>query len=128
MEDSLAKEHHLEAIKKRSKESFQSFKGRKHTPESIKKQIDTRKKHYAEDSSFRERCNKGAINKRKPIYEIDAEGNILNEFESLTAALLYKHHFRLTDVGFLTKAADKFNKNGTRKRYLNSYWSMKNKV
>lgn len=128
MDDPIARQHHQEAMNKVPRERFQTFKGRTHTKESIEKQIASYKLRYNEDVEFRERCNRGSKLRREPIYEIDADGNIIQEFESLKAALQFKNHFRLTDAGMLKQAADKFNKNGTRRKYLGSYWSTKNKV
>ena len=128
MSDPLARQHHQEAMRKRAKETFQSFKGRTHTKESIQKQVNTYKLKYHNDEEFRNRCTRGAICQRQPIYEIDANGNIIAEFESLAAALLSKGHTNLNDVGHLKRVADKFNKNGTRSRFVGSYWSLKNKM
>lgn len=125
MDDPIAKQHHKEAMKNRSKESFQSFLGHRHTKESISKQVATYKKRYENDADFKLRCNRASILRRQPVNEIDEYGNIINQFESLADAARSKGDLKARNSGRIKQVADKFNKNGTRKKFLGSYWSMK---
>lgn len=125
MQDPIARQHHKEAMKNRSKESFQTFLGHHHSKESISKQVATYRKRYENDVNFRLRCNYASTLKRQPVNEIDKYGNVICQFKSLADAARSKGDLKARNSGRIKQVADKFNKNGTRKKFLGSYWSMK---
>ena len=95
--------------------------GKQKSPETVQKLRESTLKNL-------DKCTVGfkAYNdsRRIPVKMLDEDGTVLQQFDSLSEACRYLGCTKKSYTSKIKQYADKFNKNGTRKKFLGYSWSL----